>query len=160
MQLVHLPPDPRDLVPEVNLVAQFPAAGLARAQRVQRRLDDGRGRLLVVEDAQGRDGDDEQEDGQGARPDAPGLGHGREGAVGAAGHQGSGVGAWGGDEGAVVWGGGWAEGRAKRAEWEAVVGKVLPIGEEEGTGGLGRHLFFLVRSICSVPSVVKVYWFA
>lgn len=144
MQLVHLPPDPRDLVPEVNLVAQFPAAGLARAQRVQRRLDDGRRRLLVVEDAQGRDGDDEQEDGQGARPDAPGLGYGREGAVGAAGHQGSGVGAWGGDEGAVVgvgwW---WAEGRAKRAEWVVVVvGEGLPIGEEEGTGGLGRHLFF------------------
>lgn len=105
MQLVHLPPNPRHLVPEVNLVAQFPPARLARAQRVQGRGDDGGVGFLVVEDAECGDGHDEEEDGEGAGPDAPGLGDGREGAVGAVFHEGAGFGARGGDEGAVV---GWA----------------------------------------------------
>ena len=71
MQLIHLPPNPRKHVSKINLVAQLPPPHLARAQRVQSGGDDGRGRFLVVEDAEGGGGDDGEEDREGAGPDAP-----------------------------------------------------------------------------------------
>ncbi len=101
MQLIHFPPDPRKHIPKVNLVAQFPPAHFARAQRVQRSSYDRRGRFLVVEDGEGGSGDDDEEDGETPSPDAPGAGDGWERTVGAAGHEGSGRGAGSGDEGAV-----------------------------------------------------------
>ena len=63
LQLVHLTVDPRDLVPEVDVVAQQLARLLVGPQGVQRRRDDGRGHLLVVEDGDGAGGDDGGEDG-------------------------------------------------------------------------------------------------
>lgn len=53
---------------EVDLVAEQGVALGGRAQRVERRRDDGRRRLLVVEDCDGADGHEEDEDGKGAAP--------------------------------------------------------------------------------------------
>lgn len=113
MQLIHLPPNPRPHIPKIYLIPQLPPAHFARAQRVQCSRYDRRGRFLVVEDAEGGDGDDGEEYGEASCPDAPGAGDGGESAVGAAGHEGAGVGSGCGDEGAVGWGedvlgeGGW-----------------------------------------------------
>lgn len=53
---------------EVDFVAEQGVALGGRAQRVERRRDDGRRRLLVVEDCDGADGHEEDEDGKGAAP--------------------------------------------------------------------------------------------
>lgn len=53
---------------EVDFVAEQGVALGGRAQRVERRGDDGRGCLLVVEDCDGADGHEEDEDGKGAAP--------------------------------------------------------------------------------------------
>ena len=83
LQLIHLPPYPRELIPEVNLIAEFLPAELARAQRVQRRGDDGRGRFLVVEDEEGGRGEDGDEDRETPSPHGPEAGEGWELAIGA-----------------------------------------------------------------------------
>lgn len=66
--LVELAADPGDLVLEVDLVAEDLARLGGCAQGVERAGDDGRRRLLVVEDADGAGGDDGEEDGEGAAP--------------------------------------------------------------------------------------------
>ncbi len=68
MKLVQLAPDPREPVPEVNLLAEDLARFLARAQCIQRGVDDGRGRLLVVEDGERADGYESNEERDSAEP--------------------------------------------------------------------------------------------
>lgn len=68
LHLVHLAPDPGDLVLEVDVVAEDGAGAGVGAQGVQRRGHNGRRRLLVVEDGDGADGHDGEEDGEGAAP--------------------------------------------------------------------------------------------
>ena len=53
---------------------------------------------MVVEDAEGGDGDEQDEDWEGAQPRAIGIGERGEGAVGAAGQEGAGGGERWGDE--------------------------------------------------------------
>lgn len=101
MQLIHLPPDPRPRIPEIYLVPQFPPPHLAGPQRIERTRYDRRRGFLVVEYAERGHRDDQDKDWEGPEPDAPGLGDRREGAVGAAGHEGPGAGLWGCYEGAV-----------------------------------------------------------
>ena len=105
MHAIHPAPDPRHPVTEIDLIAEDLARARARAQRVQRRRHDrGRG-LLVVEERQRRHGEDDEEDRERAQPvRGEGGGERRQGAVGAAGHEGTGVWRGGGDEGAVVLG--------------------------------------------------------
>ena len=68
VHLVHLAADPGDLVLEVDVVAEDGARAGVGAQCVQRRRDNRRRRLLVVEHGEGADGDDGEEDGQAAAP--------------------------------------------------------------------------------------------
>ena len=63
VELVHLSPDPRHLVREVDLVAEELARGGRGAKGVHGGGDDGGGGLLVVEDAEGAAGEDGDEDG-------------------------------------------------------------------------------------------------
>lgn len=67
-QLVHLARDPRDLPPEVDLVAEVLARLARRPQGVQRRRHHGRRQLLVVEDGHARGGDRGREEGEGPPP--------------------------------------------------------------------------------------------
>lgn len=101
MHLINLPPNPRQLLREINLIAQKPPGLLVRPQRVQSRVDDARVGFLIVENRQRASGHDGREDGQGAHP-AVGRGEGGEVAVGAALHEGPGVGFGGSDEGASL----------------------------------------------------------
>lgn len=140
MQLIHLPPYPRPHIPKIYLIPQFPPAHFARPQRVQRsRYDRGR-RFLIVEDAEGGHGYDGEEYGEAARPDAPGAGDGWESTVGAAGHEGAGVGSGRGDEGAVGWGVDVLMVRGWAAQAERLVeDRKMSVGEG-GAGFEGRHL--------------------
>lgn len=74
LHLVHLAADPGDLVLEVDFVAEDLAGAGRGAQRVEGRGDDGRRRLLVVEDGKGRGGDEDDEEGEGAAPAESDLG--------------------------------------------------------------------------------------
>lgn len=60
--------DPRDLVLEVDVVAEDGAGARGGAQGVERAGYHGAGHLLVVEDCDGGGGYDGEEDGQGAAP--------------------------------------------------------------------------------------------
>ena len=85
MHLINAPPNPRQLLREINLVAQDRARLLVRPQTVQSAADDARVGFLVVENRQSASGHDGREDREGAQP-AVGGDEGREGAVGAALH--------------------------------------------------------------------------
>ena len=68
LHLVHVAADPRNLVLEVDFVAENLARLGRCAQRVQCRCDDGRRRLLVVEDGDRAGGHEDDEDGEAAAP--------------------------------------------------------------------------------------------
>ena len=70
MQAINGARDPGHLIAKINLIAQLLARQRVRAQRIQRRVDDGVVDLLVVEDAHGGRPDDGQHQRQ-VPPDAP-----------------------------------------------------------------------------------------
>jgi hypothetical protein len=85
MHLINTPPNPRQLLREINLVPKDPPRLVVRPQRVQRAADDARVALLVVEDGECASGHYGGEDGERAEP-AVGGREGGKGAVGAAFH--------------------------------------------------------------------------
>ena len=85
MHLINAPPNPRQLLREINLIPQNRSGLLVRPQTVQSAADDARVGFLVVENGQSASGHDGGEDREGAQP-AVGGDEGGEGAVGAALH--------------------------------------------------------------------------
>lgn len=113
MQLIHLPPNPRNLTRKINLIAQNLSRGGIRPQRVQGAIDDAGACLLVVEDCEAGAEHDYGEERQGFEPfGGSGCDFG-EGAVGAAFEEGAGVGFWCGDEGSSL-GDAWFEDLSER----------------------------------------------
>lgn len=68
LKLVHLSPDPRHLMSEVDLIAQVLPRFGGCAQGVHRGRDDGAGGFLIVEDGESGRDEDREEDGDGAHP--------------------------------------------------------------------------------------------
>lgn len=68
VHLVHLAPDPGDLLLEVDVVAQILAGVRVDPQRVQRRGHHGARHLLIVEDGEAAGGHEDEKDGETARP--------------------------------------------------------------------------------------------
>lgn len=99
MQLIDLAANPRNLAGKVNLIAQNLSCRRVRPQGVQRAAHDGAGLLLVIEDGEDGAGHDDGEEREGAQPAGNACCDCWEGSVGAAFHQGTAAGSWGGDEG-------------------------------------------------------------